>query len=99
MTTHTLKTLPSYFEHSLNDIKPFEIRSSLENDFQVGDEIVLVEWDKNYTWMIGGRATGREIKGVITYVTTFEQKPGFVVFSYTKTATDLRNTNYPDVRP
>lgn len=45
--------------------------------FKERDEIVLQEWDpeeKEYT--------GRQIEGVILYITDWDQKSGTVVFSY-----------------
>lgn len=71
MKKHELKSLTPYFEWVLNWRKTFEIRLD-DRNFQVGDMIVLREWT-------GEAYTGREISATITYATTFEQKPGYVV--------------------
>lgn len=73
---HTLKTRPEYFQPAWVGSKTFEIRNN-DRKFAVHDEIVLEEIegaDHEYT--------GRTIEGVIEYITDFEQKPGYVVFSY-----------------
>ncbi len=75
MTTHTLKILPQYFEPVLDGSKTFEIRLD-DRGFQKGDAIMLRETDD-----FGTKHTGRTIIAVIGYVSTYEQKPGFVVFS------------------
>ncbi|MGR5862821.1 DUF3850 domain-containing protein [Bacillus pacificus] len=57
-------------------IKTFEIRKN-DRDFHVGDTINLNEWDnerKEYT--------GRSIAIEILYITDYEQKEGYVVFSF-----------------
>ena len=54
-------------------MKNFEIRLN-DRDYHVGDLVVLKEFD-------GGQYTGRELEPkVITYITSFEQKEGYVVF-------------------
>ena len=77
--THCLKTKPQYFEAVCVGAKTFEIRSD-DRDFQVNDRVILVEYDQ-----IENRYTGRVCPndGVtfrISYITAFEQKPGFIVF-------------------
>lgn len=72
---HYLKTWPEHFEAVHQERKTFEIR---ENDrhFRVGDWLQLYEWcpkSKDYT--------GRVILTRVTYITDFEQKPGFVVMA------------------
>lgn len=57
--------------------KTFEIRKN-DRNFQERDEIVLQE---NENGSHDGY-TGREVSGFITYLTTYEQKKGYVVFSF-----------------
>lgn len=72
---HFLKINTKYFEDILSGKKNFEIRNN-DRDFKVDDTIILQEItdDRKYT--------SREINGIITYITDFEQKDGFVVFSF-----------------
>jgi hypothetical protein len=84
MQTHELKTLAHAFEETWKKRKTFEIRKN-DRDFQVGDVVKLREvvyhpareGDDVLVY------TGRSIIGVISYLTTFEQQPGYVVFSLT----------------
>lgn len=54
--THELKIYPKYFEAILDGKKTFEIRKD-DRDFQVGDSIVLKEWDNI-------KYSGREIQAL-----------------------------------
>ena len=46
---HRLKTLPQYYQPIIEGRKPFEIRKN-DRNFQIGDEVILNEWDgENYT--------------------------------------------------
>ena len=77
--THTLKMWPRPFQAAWVGHKPFEIRKN-DRHFEERDEITLCEYnpeDDDYT--------GREIDGIIEYITGFEQKDGYVVFSYRET--------------
>lgn len=75
MKHHDLKTWPTFMDRIESGDKRFEIREN-DRDFQAGDTVTLNEFNpekneylpRNYTFRIG-------------YVTAFEQKPGFVVFS------------------
>lgn len=60
MKVHELKTYPQYFRKTLYGKKNFEIRLN-DRDFKVGDVILLREW-------LGTKFSGREIRGVITYI-------------------------------
>ena len=72
---HELKILPQYFDKVLDREKTFEIRKN-DRDFQVGDIVKLKEWSKFLE-----KYTGRELLAEITYITNYEQKEGYVVFS------------------
>ena len=69
---HELKTLPKYFVAVAAGRKTFEIRKN-DRDFKIGDKVTLKEWDGEYT--------GQEVDVVITYITDYEQKEGYIVFS------------------
>lgn len=70
---HELKTLPEYFKMSWLGVKNFEIRKN-DRNFEVGDELLLTETAND-----GFKA--RWIRAVITYVTNYEQKDGYVVLA------------------
>ncbi len=73
--THNLKTLPGFFNQIACGNKRFEIRKN-DRKFKVGDWLNLREFDP-----VSGRYTGRFHLAVVSYITEFEQKPGFVVMS------------------
>ena len=60
MNIHELKTYPHYFQQSIAGNKTFEIRLN-DRGFQVGDIVVLKEWDNI-------KFSGREKRGVIKYI-------------------------------
>lgn len=70
---HELKILPEFFEDVILGFKTFEIRKN-DRDYKVGDIVFLNEFD-------GEKMTGRWTERLITYVTDYEQKEGYVVFS------------------
>ncbi|PGQ52656.1 DUF3850 domain-containing protein [Bacillus cereus] len=73
---HNLKINKEFFSPVVEQIKTFEIRRN-DRGFQVGDKIVLNEWDnKNKEY------TGEKVNGEITYITDYEQKENYVVFSF-----------------
>ena len=74
MKKHELKSRPEFFAPLCAGWKTFEIRID-DRGFQPHDEVVLREWDDTNGY------TGRRVEGVIQYITTFEQKPGYIVFS------------------
>ena len=70
---HNLKISSRYFDAVTSGSKTFEIRYN-DRSFCVGDEVLLREFEQ-------GNYTGREYEARIAYITDYEQKPGFVVFS------------------
>lgn len=72
---HELKSLPAFFQPVMDGRKNFEVRFNNDRGFQAGDSVTLSEYDLSL-----GRS-GRTMSFVIGYVTPFEQKPGWVVFS------------------
>lgn len=70
---HHLKCLPEFFDRVIDGSKNFEIRRD-DRGFQVGDKLVLEEWDG-----LNRRYTGAATERTVTYITNFAQRPGFVV--------------------
>ena len=58
--THELKLLPEYYEDVALGIKTFELRKN-DRNFQVGDELILKEWD-------GEKYTGRKLYRHVVYI-------------------------------
>lgn len=58
---HHLKTWPEYYEAVLDGTKSFEVRKD-DRDFQVGDLLVLLEYDPDE-----GEFTGRKLHKKISY--------------------------------
>lgn len=73
---HELKCWPEYFEEVYELRKLFEIREKRDRDFKVDDVLHLREWDPTTE-----KYSGREVRASVTYMTNFEQKPGYVVMS------------------
>ncbi len=69
---HELKIMPEFFEAVRSGNKNFEIRKN-DRAYMVGDEVHLYEFEN-------GQRTGRVIAKYINYITSYEQKEGFVVF-------------------
>lgn len=79
-----LKILPEYFEAQLNGTKQFEIRKdNNKHKFRVGDILTLNEFEN-------GHYNGKIIKVKITYITDYEQKPGYVVLGTRRLREDER---------
>ena len=73
--THELKILPEYFVAVKGGRKTFEIRKN-DRNFEVGDNLILKEIDKN-----SGEYTGREVSRRITYITDYAQKENYIVMA------------------
>lgn len=71
---HDLKIKTEYFKEVKAGKKTFEIRKN-DRGFKVNDLVTLHEVDES------GLFTGETLSFKITYITDFEQKPGYVVFS------------------
>ena len=56
---HELKTYPKYFQETIEGNKLFEIRKN-DRNFQVGDVLLLKEWDNI-------KYTGREVGAMVRY--------------------------------
>ncbi len=74
MKHHKLKIKPEYLTEIFLGNKTFEIRLN-DRDYKVGDEVTLTEIP------VGDIYTPRSFTAKIGYITNFEQKPGYVVFS------------------
>ena len=64
---HRVKSWPQFFEATLTGIKTHEVRRLTDRDYQVGDRLLLQEYDpatETYS--------GRELAVRITYVTSAE---------------------------
>lgn len=70
--THRLKTLPWYFAPVMQGVKTFEIRRDDRGGFNVGDILILAEWDTM-------QYTGRAGTFRVTFVTDYKQQEGYVV--------------------
>lgn len=68
MTQHRLKCWPSYFQAAIEGEKTFELRLN-DRHFQVGDEIILEEWNP-----VTRSYTGRKSNSfVVSYVLNLKQ--------------------------
>jgi hypothetical protein len=89
---HELKCWPKYFFAVEIGVKPFEIRRN-DRGFKAGDLLLLREWappehlptcvsHENGAPCVGcfdGAYTGKQMCRRVTYVTDYEQRPGYVV--------------------
>ena len=73
--THELKIQPEYFNAVLMGAKTFEIRKN-DRGYKVGDTLILKEWIP-----ITRTYTGKELARKVTYITDYQQKPGYVVMA------------------
>ena len=73
---HHLKTLPTFYQATIDGRKPFEIRNN-DRNFQSGDDLILNEWESGeYT----GRFCAATIKDVFDISFLL---PGHVAFTFT----------------
>ncbi len=77
---HELKIAPKHFNDIIMNNKSFEIREARDRYFSVGDTVLLREYD----WRTpeSPEYTGRQLNIVITFVTTYAQQKGYVVFGF-----------------
>lgn len=73
MKVHELKIAPEYFGPVFDGIKTFEIRKN-DRGYEIGDLIHLKEFDDE-------AFTGKSVIMEITYTTTYNQEPGYLVFA------------------
>lgn len=80
--THELKTWLGFYDHIATHEKTFEIRPD-DRDFQIGDVLVLYEWDPQTQ-----ESTGRSCARLVTYVmrnaAAFGLADGFVAMGLRK---------------
>lgn len=62
MTVHALKSWPEFFQPVVDGVKTFEIRYD-DRKYQVGDTLILREWDDRKA-----EFTGRQVERRVTYV-------------------------------
>lgn len=74
MKHHQLKIEPKYIDAIFDGSKTFEIRKN-DRDFQSGDNVTLTEIPRS------DHAWPRSVTKTIGFLTDYEQKPGYVVFS------------------
>lgn len=67
----SLKILPEYFQAQVEGKKNFEIRKS-DREYKVGSVLSLREFD-------GKKYTGRRAKVIVTFITDYGQRDGYVV--------------------
>ncbi len=73
---HELKLHPKFFCRVADGTKCFEIRKN-DRDYQVGDTLILREYDPDIGWPDSG--SYESIIAEITYITSAHQQNGYVV--------------------
>lgn len=73
---HELKCWPEFFEPTLRGIKRFELRRDDRGGFQVGDELLLKEWNPDreavHKETVVKGYTGRELLVRVDYIMPVE---------------------------
>ncbi|MFH6786298.1 DUF3850 domain-containing protein [Methylobacterium sp. MA0201] len=64
---HEVKSWPHLFEATLNGTKKHDMRRASDRDYNVGDFLLLKEFDPKK-----GTYTGRQLRAKITYITSAE---------------------------
>ena len=77
MKTVRKKILPEYFNAVQEYRKNFELRKD-EDNIQVGDELILEEWDGEYT----GNYTWRKVTYVLRNVPEYGLKDGYCIIGW-----------------
>lgn len=77
MKTVRKKILPEYFEAVQENRKKFELRKD-EDNIQVGDELILEEWNGEYT----GRYTNRKVTYVLRNVPEYGLNDGYCIIGW-----------------
>lgn len=80
MKTIGKKILPIYFEAVESRQKNFEIRKD-DDDVQVGDKLVLVEWNEEQRHYTGRFAT-RKVKYVLRNVPEYGLNEGYCIIGW-----------------
>jgi hypothetical protein len=79
MKEHELKTWPAYFADLRSGKKTFELRKN-DRDYQVGDRLILREYDPHkdrYT----GKKLVRRVTHVLRYAPAFGLEVGYAILS------------------
>ncbi|MBO7713932.1 MAG: DUF3850 domain-containing protein [Methanobrevibacter sp.] len=75
---HRLKILPEYYDAVVSGIKNFELRKD-DREYQVGDFIVLQEYDgKQFT----GRETGFQIRYILRNCPEYGLMDGYCIIGW-----------------
>ena len=75
---HELKILPKYYDYVISNVKNFELRKD-DRDFQVGDFILLKEYDNGtYT----GRETGFRIEYILRNCSEYGLMDGYCILGW-----------------
>lgn len=77
MKTVRKKILPEYFNAVQEYRKNFELRKD-EDNIQVGDELILEEWNGEYT----GNYTWRKVTYVLRNVPEYGLKDGYCIIGW-----------------